>query len=296
MKKPRSCSRGFGSRRRGLTVLELLVALAVVGLLVTLTLPAVQAARESARRVQCTSHLHQIAIAAQNYEAVHRSFPGAPRMGWGEWKREILGCIEQPDEAEVVPIYACPSDTFGTGNLPKNQTCYEMNDGLWAADANGLARAKPQRRVKPRDVTDGLSTTAAFAERLAWPDWAPQVVPPTLFQDVWIRRIRNTAAFVSDLDAFADECRLHALPPGPGWMSVWGYHHVMTPNQNSCFNGPQSQPEATNFLAVTATSQHPGGVNVLFADGAVKFVTDGIDRNLWRAVGTRNGREVVGSF
>jgi prepilin-type processing-associated H-X9-DG protein len=212
-------------------------------------------------------------------------------LGAGQWQVQLLPFLEQPSDAQIVPVYGCPSDEFGRGTL--GQFSYHVNDGLWQIDANGFARADLGRPVRAADITDGLSNTAAFAEKLAWPDIGGMEYPPEALPEYRIRRIRNTADFISNMDAFADECRDNALLPPREWEVIWGYNHILTPNQNSCYNGPRTRPEHTDYWAITATSQHAGGVHALHADGSVRFVAEHVDRWAWRAVGSRNRGEVV---
>jgi hypothetical protein len=232
------------------------------------------------------SHLHQIGVAVHNYESTYGAFPGL--AGSVEWRPTLLSFLEQPPDARTVPILGCPSDEFGTGRV-----CYQINDGLWQRDHNGFARVDYWTPVRTRDIVDGLSNTAAFAEKLAWPDVGGFDYPPEAFPEYWIRRIRNTAAYIADMDAFADQCRDDALLPPRTWEFYAGYNHVLTPNQNSCYNGPRTGVEHFDFWAITSTSQHPGGVLVLYADGGVRFTSDFVDRPVWRAVGTRNGGEAI---
>lgn len=275
-----------GATRSGFTLVEAVVVLAVFTLLLALLLPSVQSARQAARRTQCTSHLHQIIVSAHNYESMYGVFPGSALLAGGQWQKQLLpflGQFNQPD-AWAVPIYHCPSDPAAG---------YMVNDGLWPKDINGFARAAPWEFVAARDISDGLSATAAFADKLKLPpEIADRVFPPGAYPDDWIRRIRITSTYLGDIDAFAVECRNNALPPPTGGHIVWGYNHIMTPNQNSCFNGPRTDPRSDEW-AITATSAHTGGVNVAYADGSVRFTQDAIDPLVWRALGTRNGNEVI---
>ena len=105
----------------------------------------------------------------------------------------------------------------------------------------------------------------------------------------------------ANLDEFYDRCRnLREEVPVPGlykgafWMvgsrDNTLYSHVMPPNQPTCRNVVGSPFTAGSM---TASSLHPGGVNTLFADGHVQFVKESINVKVWRALGTRNGGEVV---
>ncbi len=140
------------SRRRGFTLIELLVVIAIIGVLIALLLPAVQAAREAARRAQCVNNLKQIGLAMHNYHDQVNSFPPA-RKGccWGTWNLFILPFIEQtplfnawnsagnnlvgPDgnfryfglanqtvANTVINSYLCPSDLGGNANNPISRT------------------------------------------------------------------------------------------------------------------------------------------------------------------------------
>lgn len=146
---------------------------------------------------------------------------------------------------------------------------------------------------RPSDMTDGISQTAAFSERLVWPDWAPIAVASGTRKDVWPRRILRIAQVRLDVDEFADECEFRALPPSATWAIYRGYTHNLSPNRNSCVNGPGN---SVLSIAVTARSLHPGSVNMALADGSARSVSDSIDRSVWRKIGTRNGHESVGEW
>lgn len=132
------------SRRRGFTLVELLVVIAIIGILVALLLPAVQAAREAARRAQCTNNLKQIGLGLLNFESSKRSLPGGASYqhpSWrGNWVTEILSYIEESgikdrldptkgfDEAPnaalvanlVMPVFICPSDPRSAEPIKRN--------------------------------------------------------------------------------------------------------------------------------------------------------------------------------
>lgn len=270
--------------RRGVTLVEVLVGMAIVGLLIA---PATQASREAARRLSCGSHLRQIALATQNYESQYGVFPGV--FGNSAWFRQLLPYMEVPADAQRCAIYACPSDVFSTGSWNHNAMSVLPSSGDGYRDHNGNGFVTLGNTITTGHFTDGTSTTVAFAERLAWPP-----IDRRADQSLWGRRIRQTPTFFTDMDAAADQCQRSAGASIPFWFFVDAYNHVMTPNENSCANGPTTNTASYGYMAVTASSSHANGVNLAMVDGSVHFINNSIDRRVWRAAGTRNGGEVIG--
>jgi prepilin-type processing-associated H-X9-DG protein len=270
---------------------EVLVTIGVIGLLASLAIPAVLHSRESSRRQHCVSNLRQIMLAVHEFEAAQQRYPSQKFHG------ELLPHLGEHAEATKSVVYVCPSDPESKGEWSNEWQSYQMNQGLSATRKNlaGFAPAYRQAEVHPHELRDGQSQTAAIAERLAWPSIAGNVVYWEDYPQWWIRRLRDTAVIHTDLQAFADECEYRALKPLNVWVSISGYTHVLPPNRNSCINGTLMSSH-DRMRAVTATSLHPGGINLAMADGSVRFVADEIDRLLWQGLGTRQGREVTGDF
>jgi prepilin-type N-terminal cleavage/methylation domain-containing protein len=113
-------------RRSGFTLVELLVVIAIIGVLVGLLLPAVQAAREAARRMQCSNNIKQLALAAHNYESTHKRFPigftdflstnNGPADGGWSWATRLLPFMEQNALFQTLDMARHPYGTFSTPN------------------------------------------------------------------------------------------------------------------------------------------------------------------------------------
>ncbi|WP_153559348.1 DUF1559 domain-containing protein [Roseimaritima sediminicola] len=206
------------SKRYAFTLVELLVVIAIIGVLVGLLLPAVQAAREAARRMQCSNHLKQLGLACHNYQSVHGSFPPSAMVNlnttstgnngsWGVHGR-ILPYLEQGnlydrvdlssawDHQSVIdglkiPIYGCPSDpgsfqvrTFTDNRPALYPTSYGFNFGRWfvfnpSTRQGGDGMFSPNRFLDFRDCTDGSSQTLLAAEVKAWTPYQRNGGPAT---------------------------------------------------------------------------------------------------------------------
>ncbi len=308
-------------RRSGFTLIELLIVIAIIAVLIALLLPAVQSAREAARRIQCVNNLKQIGLALHNYQESRTSLPGAD-MVFNVTEisalSNILPYLEQanvynsinfdfsyqdPNNSTamytVINGFICPSDLPDAIPSLGAQTNYMANMGsgiVWQSaigpnvglpQPNGVFYGDSATRFA--DITDGLSNTTFFSERVL-ADGNNAIVSP--IADVFF-----SPGFPVTPDDALQQClavniydlnNQFPLFMGAPWLC--GQHiflHVSPPNSRSC----------GFFVALRAvmppSSRHPGGVNVVFGDGSVKFIKDSINLPIWRALGTRSGGEVI---
>lgn len=333
--------------RSGFTLIELLVVVSILGLLASILLPAVQSAREAARRARCANNLKQIGLALHNYHAEVGSFPinwsdhlpvttgppdYVPTRAFSALTR-ILPFLDQDALYDSInyQVESMPQRTGTRCDYPANLTAYWTTVDTFLCPSDYPARLTPHGTnyrgnygLGPAPITttntydsgngfynftailhaglfsDGLSHTAAYSERLRGTGNSGRPSPRRDFSS-----LRGYPyATERDADYALRWCRVAATEqfPGPrfgGFSWFFGdfecaaYNHAQEPNGliPDCLN-PQS--EGTDSLGIaSARSAHPGGVNLLMADGSVRFVGDAIERTTWRALGTRNGGELV---
>lgn len=273
---------------RGFTVVEVLIVVAVIGLLIALLVPAVQRAREAARMTQCKNQLRQIVLAMANHESQHGTFPVL------NFRMDILPQLEVAPDARIIPVYACPSDSLhANGDLSAGRVSFAINAGLGTGSQRHAGISDTNHGpISSSDISDGLSNTAMIAERLSFPFYAPQHAAWDEVPEHWNRTYQYFEQLPETLDEFAVACRQKIVRPLGTWYFTDHYHHLLTPNSVNCVfaangllgTGPYSQ-------AASASSVHTGGVQVGFCDGSIHFVSDQIDMDIWRAQGTRQGRE-----
>ncbi|UUO05268.1 DUF1559 domain-containing protein [Blastopirellula sp. J2-11] len=290
------------SRKRfAFTLVELLVVIAIIGVLIALLLPAVQQAREAARRSQCNNNLKQWNLAFHNHSDVFKHFPVGrqngtfgPRRTWvvTAWPFvEQLALFDQYDLtkhfhesphivqsadtglcANPVDIYFCPSD--GGSRLWKgdvywrSRANYVVGFGDNAA-ANAALRSAPfkyNEKVDFRDITDGTSNTMMISEIVKAAEDTNNDERGDIFND--------------DIAA--------------AWFSTHSTPNSGVDSLRVCVNTAPNPPCDTGSTKKnSARSKHPGGVNVGFGDGSVRFISQTIDLATYQALGTTQGGEVI---
>ncbi len=307
------------SRTRGYTLIELLVVIAIIGILVGLLLPAVQAAREAARRLQCQNNLKQLGIALHKMHNEEGAFPAGvsvpdpsadlisqPRT---TWMMEIMPHIEQsnlkglyqpqfgfranpsplpnqPYYATEVPLYQCPSHT--------RQRVSDPNAfNVTGSDSNYAACFNPYGSLVEPDANAVIGPNAND------PNQNPAATPARRgIKSAFNFNVRR--GFRDIIDGSSNTVIVSEILNGC-WWHEWGYHytHADLPNDktayaNSPWRGeyPPLNGRPWNLIRRSAGSRHPGGVNALLGDGSVRFIANEISLPAWQSYASINGGEV----
>ena len=260
-------------KSRAFTLIELLVVIAVIGVLVSLTLPAISSSREAARRTACSNNLRQIGVALQSYHQSKGAFPigCVERRSWNDkskdkrqlaWSAFLLPHLDatnlhehidfsQPFDAEVnksaaatiLSVYVCPTSTRGA-TLTKGRGPIDYGGiyGERISSPNNPPKGMMliDTRLNSDDCSDGMSNTLIVAEDSAWPDgqWMNGL---NIFDQAFA--INQAPAFENDIRSF-----------------------------------------------------HPGGANAVYVDSHVKFIPESIDSAVLAAICTRAGGETGTQF
>ncbi|MCA9075148.1 MAG: DUF1559 domain-containing protein [Planctomycetaceae bacterium] len=285
---------------RGFTLIELLVVIAIIAILIALLLPAIQQAREVARRTQCKNNLAQLSLGLHNYAMAHQVLPPGCVNPSGpirneengyhySWIVQILPYIEENNayrkfdfdvsvynekHLEVlghsIPVLICPSSTTG-GPSTSYVGCHHDSEAPIDVDNNGVLFLNSS--IAYRDVTDGRSHTIFLGEaaQLGMLGWASGT-PATL---------RNAGGGINGNVYF--QTFPGAVPP---WMEDVGAR-------------PGNEEDLTEDALLEVggfSSAHSGGAHVAFGDGSVRFLIDQIDQETLRRLANRADGELVEGF
>jgi prepilin-type N-terminal cleavage/methylation domain-containing protein/prepilin-type processing-associated H-X9-DG protein len=354
--------------RKGFTLIELLVVIAVIAVLIALLLPAVQQAREAARRTQCRNNLKQLGLALHTYESSTRVFPPGrvvyvsasdnrtpsamsnATSGQGNCFSAFAQLLPQLDQGPLFsqinfnsgpdtaanngivgkqpPVFLCPSD-LGLKSLTQGGnfvgvTNYVLNTGNTlpvslqnpgGQQVTGIFFENSAVRIA--DITDGTSNTICMSEQTLSSPADPQATSISNGAGTWTGGLPTSGFALTsgnnntdngpELVNYLGECVAgNRLQLSRGNRLLYGapghtmYNHIRGPNDRGidCRGGlPHSNRNAYWWSRlshnVATHSRHVGGVQSLYCDGHVRFVSENIDTAVWQSLGSRNGGEAI---
>jgi len=319
-------------KRRGFTLIELLVVIAIIAILIALLLPAVQQAREAARRTQCRNNLKQLGIAVHNYYDQFSSFPLlAATWDYGySPQAQLLPFLEQanlhdlidfneplmvglpwdPDlnpalalaAATPVAVFICPSDA--------GEVMYQTDKGELFAGGNYLMNGGSGLELnyctqendglfwrgsslKFKDLTDGTTSTVLIAETLF--GLRGEDTTDLIDPQRQMKRVSGGGACTVDADVLETyPASVYEGRRAGQWIRSTGYQTLV----NAHFSPNSQEPDVTHHgeYLTGPRSLHTGGANILLCDGSVHFISENVNLSTMRNMFSRNDGEVIPEF
>lgn len=292
----------------GFTLVELLVVIAIIGIMVGLLLPAVQAAREAARRMSCQNNLKQIGLAIHNYDSAFRQFPNVNAnntLSGGSLFTAILPVIEKANEFQLYDFNLANSHVFNRAVTGQTIPFF-------------LCPSSPMRRLVPGCSADSGRAAGNYASSIGTRDydpyWAfsgrprPSLNGAIVYTDTVERRtsfrdvtdgtantlmIGETAYNLPDYRFTSGDCVGQSRFSFTYWSNPFPGSTAITTQY--AFN-PKDRPGdgiySANWVR-SFRSDHAGGVQFCFVDGSIHFITDSINARVLDALATRAGGEVI---
>lgn len=310
-------------RPRGFTLIELLVVIAVIGVLVGLLLPAVQAARAQARRTACTNYLKQMGLALANYATIHGGLPpgyvttwdrfllkeGGPGWGWASmilpqleqqplfssinFERPIFDRINATSRVANLSMYLCPADSMPKTWEPSEGTVWIYAGQIYSVVHNICDVASSNyvgvfgigepgvdgdgvffrnSFIRYEDITDGLTQTVVVGERSI-------TLNAGRGNATWVGAVPGAQLWSCAPDPYEPDSGVCRKEDGSG----------MTIGHTGEGHGPGDPwGDVNQFL-----SRHGKGSHFLYGDGHVRFLHNSMNYNVYKALSTRAGGELI---
>jgi prepilin-type N-terminal cleavage/methylation domain-containing protein len=331
---PIAGSQNGASRKHGFTLIELLVVIAIIAILIALLLPAVQQAREAARRTQCRNNLKQLGLAMHNYHDTHNIMPpgsimnvgqnGRPDVNWSDdnsWYPMIFPYIDQG------PLYNSIDFRFalaaGGGTVAAVGSTYYGNDQAQKAIIPGFGC--PSDGVVVGEPGGGWAVARVnYVANFGNTDYGQRTKGTETFRGAPFG-FQKGARMRDFQDGTSNTLLMSEViaPDGQGWEGPLanapyaggaGYTGYFTPNSRSfdeiarrCPTTGQgtglpgctqvgNNPDDVVNNTIASRSRHTGGVHSLMGDGSVRFFSDNIDQGTWRGLSTTAGGESLGEI
>ena len=308
-------------RRRGFTLVELLVVIAIIGILVALLLPAVQAAREAARRMSCSNNQKQIVLALHNYHDRYKRFPWAMAGGWGQtWHAYILAEVEQQPLYDIIPwsdngwgatnrptdpftvlartaipVYSCPSQPGGPVYGPSMNGITNRAMGNYVGCVGNNVDRDNRRGGSAIDIRTGNGIMLTYGMTSSTKRMGPHAMRDIIDGTSNTLIIGESPYSVQAPCTICDRLTLYSnnadSNQGHDFSEVVcsTFYRI---NRSLVKPGQPNQPSG-NEREPSFGSFHPGGCMMGLADGSIRFVSETIDLAAWRAAGSRGGGEAI---
>jgi len=288
---------------KAFTVVELLVVIAIIGILVALLLPAIQAAREAARRTSCFNNQKQVGLALHQYHDLRGNLPpgwigfepgtsrplaeGEPGWGWAsfilpqleqqtitdgliDFELPILDSTNASARTQFIPLYRCPSDSPRDELFDLGEESAPMTILTRLAVANYVGIHGTQEV----DECEGLPTGEQCVS-----DGTFYHLSRTRFRDI-VDGLSNTIIVGERASRFGFSTWVGSVPEGEEAMA-------------RIVGVADHPPNTSNLHLDDLSSEHPQGANFLLGDGSVRLISETIDEQVYQALATRAGEEVV---
>lgn len=294
-------------QKRGFTLIELLVVIAIIAILIALLLPAVQQAREAARRTQCKNHMKQIGLAMHNYHDVFNTLPMGSRYVGGSHPRETQGDARANSWGWPTFIlgYLDGATLYNALDLDVPPYTPEINDEYFSNYGESTNTTNRDACLKMPSVFMCPSATR-IGHPTAYKDYAMNAGTRHCCPERDNNKTRwNGVAFMNSTILFRDIKdgtsntflimeQTHFTTDDNGRPSN---HFVYVDHNSTGFASTNRAPNVfTNSHGRVARGEHVGGIQVTLCDGSVRFISDNIDIGTYRALSTRRGKEVIGEF